>query len=70
MARDDGRLPAPPYTVPALADRWQCSKDFVYSLIRNGELNAFRLGGKLLRIAAKEVERFEQRNTVGSPHQE
>lgn len=57
----------PPYSVPKLADRWKCSKDFVYSLIRNGGLNAFRLGDKLLRVSADEVERYERQNRTSGP---
>ncbi len=48
-----------PYTVSTLAERWGCSPDAVYALIRKGELKAFRVGGKLLRIQASEVERWE-----------
>jgi excisionase family DNA binding protein len=31
-------------------------------MIERGELKAFRVGGKLLRIAAEEVEDYERRN--------
>lgn len=48
-----------PYTVPLLAERWSCSKDFVYEQIRAGRLQSFRLGGKLIRILPEEVERWE-----------
>ena len=48
-----------PFTVAALALRWECSPDFVYDQIRQGRLNAIRLGGKLLRISVDEVERWE-----------
>jgi excisionase family DNA binding protein len=55
---------APVYSVASLAEHWACGSDTVYSLIRSGELQAFKLGGKLLRIRSAEVERFECRNTA------
>ncbi len=51
----DGR----PYSVKTLAERWGCSESHVRSMIAAGELKAFSIGGKLLRIAALEVERKE-----------
>lgn len=51
------------YSVATLAQHWGCGTDTVYSLIRGGELRAFKLGGKLLRIRADEVERFECQTT-------
>ncbi|MBN9291258.1 MAG: helix-turn-helix domain-containing protein [Hyphomicrobium denitrificans] len=48
-----------PFTVAQVADRWACSRDAVYSLIRERKLRAFRVGGKLLRVTAGEVERWE-----------
>lgn len=47
-----------PYTVQEVADRWSVSREHVYDLIRQGRLHAFRLGGKLYRVAAAEVERW------------
>lgn len=47
------------HTVATLASHWGCGTDTVYALIHSGQLRAFRLGGKLLRIRAEEVERFE-----------
>lgn len=52
------------YSVASLADHWGCGSDTVYSLIRSGDLRAFKLGGKLLRIRADEVESYECRNTA------
>ena len=52
------------YSVATLAQHWGCGTDTVYSLIRGGELRAFKLGGKLLRIRADEVERFECQTTA------
>jgi len=38
------------YTPAPLAAEWKCSAHQIRNLIDNGELRAFRLGGKLLRI--------------------
>ena len=51
----------PPYTVAQLAAHWQCRDTFVYDRINGGELPAFRLGGKLLRIRRQAVEDYEGR---------
>lgn len=60
-------MSARPYSVPTLAQHWGCAPDTVYSLIKGGDLQAFRVGGKLLRIRAEEVERYEcQRNHTPS----
>ncbi|MFM7010618.1 MAG: helix-turn-helix domain-containing protein [Betaproteobacteria bacterium] len=48
-----------PYTPATLAERWGCSPDAVYDLIRSGRLPAFRVGSKLLRIQAKDVAAWE-----------
>ena len=50
------------YTPASLADRWECSERHVRNMIAAGELPAFRLGGKLLRIRAEDVEAFECQN--------
>ena len=49
-----------PFTPETLADRWQCSPRHIRNMIRDGRLPGFRLGGKLLRIRAGDVEEFEQ----------
>jgi DNA binding domain, excisionase family len=49
------------YTVSALADLWGVSTTFIYDLLARGELPAFRLGGKLWRIRAADVEAYECR---------
>ena len=49
-----------------LARRWQCSERHVRNLIATGDLPAFRLGGKLLRISQAAVERFEQCQNIDS----
>jgi excisionase family DNA binding protein len=50
-----------PYTPETLAERWGCSAAHVRKMIRKGDLPAFTIGGKLLRIAVAEVERYECR---------
>jgi len=47
------------YSVASLAEHWGCGPDTVYSLIHSGNLKAFKLGGRLYRIRADEVERYE-----------
>ena len=47
-----------PFTPESLAERWSCSAEKVRQMVRRGELMAIRLG-KLIRIPAIEVERFE-----------
>ena len=47
-----------PFTVARLADRWDCSDQHVRDIIAKGELSCFR-AGRLIRIPAAEVERFE-----------
>jgi len=50
------------YTPAMLAERWECSERHVRNMIASGELPAFRLAGKLLRIRAEDVEAFECQN--------
>ncbi len=47
-----------PYTPETLADRWGCSAEKIRQMFHRGELSGFRLG-KLIRIPAIEVERYE-----------
>jgi excisionase family DNA binding protein len=49
------------YTPHTLAKRWKCSERLVRNMANAGELPSFKLGGKLLRIKAEDVEAFEQR---------
>lgn len=49
----------PVYTPSTLAERWQCSERHVRNMIADGKLQAFRLGGKLLRIRPSEVAQIE-----------
>lgn len=46
------------YTYQALADRWSCSVDLIYKMVRRGEIKTFRIG-HATRISAAEVERIE-----------
>lgn len=47
------------YTPETLAERWDCSPSVIRKLCRKGDLPSFRLGGKLLRIRADDVEEYE-----------
>lgn len=49
------------YTPATLAKRWECSERHVRNMIASGDLPAFRLSGKLLRIRAVDVEALEAR---------
>jgi excisionase family DNA binding protein len=55
--------PNRPYSPQTLAQRWGCSAEKIRRMYRNGELAGFELG-KLIRIPAAEVERFECQNTT------
>jgi excisionase family DNA binding protein len=54
-----------PFSPETLADRWACSAEKVRRMYHGGELVGFRLG-KLIRIPAAEVERFECRTASES----
>jgi excisionase family DNA binding protein len=54
---------AKPYSPETLAERWGCSSEKVRLMYKDGELAGFRLG-KLIRIPADEVERYECQNTA------
>jgi excisionase family DNA binding protein len=47
-----------PFSPETLAERWGCSAEKVRQMFHRGELEGFRLG-KLIRIPAIEVERYE-----------
>jgi len=65
----DKPLPAAkPFTPETLAERWGCSSEKVRQMFHTGELPGFRLG-KLIRIQAIEVERYECQN-IGSSNTE
>ena len=54
------------YTPRMLAEEWSCSERHVRNLISRGELRAFRLGAKLLRISSDAVEDYLCRTTDSS----
>ncbi|MFD9897496.1 hypothetical protein [Mesorhizobium sp. NPDC059025] len=57
----------PPVMTPKmLADAWHCSERHIRNLIESGELKAFKLGEKLLRITTNEAELFRQRNSTSA----
>ena len=49
------------YTYQSLAERWACSVDLIYKMVRRGEIKTFRIG-RATRISASEVERIEGGN--------
>lgn len=49
-----------PYSAKTLAERWDCSEGQIRAMVRAGKLAAFTLGGKLIRIPAEEVEKWEK----------
>ena len=55
-------MPFRPFTTETLAEYWGCSPEKVRIMYNTGELKGFRLG-KLIRIPAQEVERYECQNT-------
>ena len=46
------------FTVERLAERWSCSTDVIYELLRSRKLRGFKVG-KAWRISAANVDRFE-----------
>ncbi|MGY2048855.1 helix-turn-helix domain-containing protein [Methylobacterium sp. JK268] len=76
--RQDNRLEDPeetavstprprPLTPEQVAERWDCSANHVRNLIRRGELRAFRVGSRLLRVPPDAVLEFERcQETTGS----
>lgn len=44
----------------ALADRWMCNVKQIQRMLRRGELQAFKVGGKEYRVRLEEVERYER----------
>jgi excisionase family DNA binding protein len=51
-----------PFSPETLASHWGCSAEKIRIMCKRGELASFRLG-KLIRIPAAEVERYECQNT-------
>lgn len=52
------------FTPAEVAQRWKCSANLVRKMIDNGELPAFRAGGKLLRIRESDLEEYERRQST------
>ena len=52
-----------PFTPETLGERWACSAEKIRLMYHAGELSGFRLG-KLIRIPAAEVERYECQTTA------
>ena len=46
------------FTVNEVAQRWRCSVDIVYDLLKGGKLKGFKLGGTW-RVSADAIRRFE-----------
>lgn len=42
-----------------LAKRWSCSENTIRNLVARGELEAYRVGMKLIRISSDEIRRYE-----------
>lgn len=60
---------ARPYSPETLAAHWGCSAEKIRIMCKRGELASFRLG-KLIRIPAAEVERYECQITGSSDTEE
>ena len=56
----------PPFTPARLAIRWECTEQAVSALCRSRKLRAFKIGGKLWRIPADEVARWEKGETTSA----
>lgn len=52
-------------TVDDVAERWQCSRKLVRTMIRSGRLEAVRIGREY-RIRPEAVEAFERGETNGT----
>ena len=48
------------HSVKQVAQRWNCSERTIYKMIERKELLAFKVGGKLLRVTDREIERWER----------
>lgn len=51
-------------TPAEVAARWKVSASHVRKMIDNGELPAFRAGGKLLRVHLRDIEAYEKRQST------
>ena len=59
-----------PDTPATLAEEWGCSERMIRNLIASGELRAFRLGQKLVRIPADAAEEYIHRRSTALPKAE
>ena len=57
-----------PFTVSDLAEHFQCDPKTIYRAIKDRDLRAFRLGGKLLRILPEDAEAWlKKQSTLSEP---
>lgn len=49
-----------PYSVKSLAERWDCSRDHIYTLIQERRLKTFSIGRRCIRVSDEEVQRWEK----------
>lgn len=62
----DGRA----LTVKELARRWDCAEMTIRRLVWAGELRAFRIGTRGVRIPLSEAERWEREHEAGRGREE
>jgi hypothetical protein len=48
------------FSIPKLAERWECHQKLVYQEIQEKRLSALKIGKKLLRVSLEEVLRYER----------
>lgn len=63
-AMDAARKPEKWIQVSVVAKRLSCSRDKIYDLIAEGELEAIRLGARALRVNEASLEFFIEKNRV------
>ncbi|TAN19675.1 MAG: DNA-binding protein [Rhizobiaceae bacterium] len=47
------------FTPGMLAERWACSERHIRNMIDRGDLRAFKIGERLVRVRAQDVKAFE-----------
>jgi excisionase family DNA binding protein len=52
------------YTIPEVAQRWRCHRHTVTAAIRDGRLQAFKVGERTYRIRGAEVARYEREHMM------
>ncbi|MCO6390566.1 excisionase family DNA-binding protein [Aliihoeflea aestuarii] len=55
------------FTPKTLAERWHCSERHIRNMLERGDLDFFRLGGKLVRIRTEDVVRYENASINAKP---